>query len=78
MEELVKMTRKYIVYNPGTGENTYADTEQAARELFLQNLVDFAAPYFHDTPYTIADIDDEGVETTYRSSTNWCYSYVQR
>lgn len=58
------MTRKYIVYNPGTGENTYVESEQAARELFLQNLVDFAAPYFHDTPYTIADIDDAGVETT--------------
>ena len=58
------MTRKYIVYNPTTGENTYADTEQAARELFLQNLIDFAQPYFHNTPYTIADIDAEGVETT--------------
>lgn len=58
------MTRKYIVYNPTTGENTYVDTEQAARELFLQNLIDFAAPYFHDTPYTIANIDDAGVETT--------------
>lgn len=57
------MTRKYIVYNPGTGENTYADTEQAARDLFLQNLINFAAPYFHNTPYTIADIDDAGVET---------------
>lgn len=58
------MATKYIIYNPLTGENSYADTEQTARELFLQTLIDFAAPYFHDTPYTIADIDDTGAETT--------------
>lgn len=58
------MTTKYIVYDPTTGQNTYVDTEQAARELFLQTACKFLTQYFHNVPYTVAEIDDNGVETT--------------
>lgn len=63
------MTTKYIVYNPSTGENTYVDSEAEARELFLKYVVDFITPFFHDSPYTQADIDENGVETTVSVST---------
>lgn len=64
MEQLVNMTTKYIVYNPNTGENTYVDTESKARALFLQYVSEFVTPFFHDSPYTCAEIDEAGVETT--------------
>lgn len=58
------MATKYIVYDPTTGQNTYVNSEQEARELFLQIARDFLSPYFHNVPYTVAEIDENGVETT--------------
>ena len=58
------MKTQYMVYNPKSGQNIMVDTEQQAREIFLQYVAEFVQPYFHNVPYTIVDVDDAGIETT--------------
>jgi hypothetical protein len=62
------MEIKYIVYNPNTGENVYVNSEDEAKQLFLETVTNFVSQYFHNSPYTIVQVDATGVETTIPSN----------
>jgi hypothetical protein len=53
------MNTKYMVYNPKTGKNTYTDTEYEAKKLFIEYVIEFIAPYFHNVPYIQVNIDND-------------------
>lgn len=54
--------RKYAVYNPLTGISTMADSEEEAKALFLDVLMEFCKSHFHDNPYSIVDVAEDGSE----------------
>lgn len=56
------MTNRYAVFNTQDGTYTKYDTEQEALENFWINLLAFAYPYFHNTPYSIIKVLEDGSE----------------
>lgn len=54
--------RKYSVYNPITGDYSMVDTEGEAQALFIDVLMAYSQTHFHDNPYSIVDIAEDGSE----------------
>lgn len=57
------MITKYSVINPTNGENVLYDTKEEALAAFWDLVMYMVNMHFHNTPYVLVDIDDNGVET---------------
>lgn len=54
---------KYGVLNPSNGETTIVASKEEALELFWSRLIEFAAPFFHNTVYVSIQENEDGTTT---------------
>ena len=57
------MITKYAVYDASTGCNVIYDNKNEALQAFWVNVVYTAMNFYHNTPYMIVEIDENGLET---------------
>jgi hypothetical protein len=56
------MTTKFALIDPQNGTYSYFDSEQEVLQEFYVRMIRFAYPYFHNVPYSIVQINDDGNE----------------
>lgn len=62
------MIKKYGVIDLENGETTIIDTKEEAIKLFVERMINFSLPYFHNTPFISIEFNDDGTETWYNES----------
>jgi hypothetical protein len=57
------MQTVYKIFNPNTGTYVDADSVGSAKEMLAQQALEFYFMHTHQSPISIVEIDDNGIET---------------
>ena len=57
------MQTKYAVYDPSENKYFYFETKDEAIKYFWKAMFNFSYCYFHNTPFSVVEINDDGSES---------------